>query len=352
MNAPSGSTIEVFSRQVAAAFPPQVWLPHRVLVAVSGGPDSMALLRSLHWIATQQRGAEIQLAVAHLNHGLRGEESNRDQEFVESLAGELSIPVFSERLNGSALGVRGGDGIESAARQARYNAFSRMAHQWGARYLATGHTFDDQVETIVFRIFRGTGIAGLAGIPLTRPIDPGLTLVRPLLGLRRSDVSLFLAALGQAFRDDTTNQDATYAARNWIRNELLPLLRSQLGPQVDGSLGRLASVAGEHQQFIRSMAEPVLAEALVEVQSDHVVLRRAALEGRSPILVRAALQLLWERQGWPRQEMGYDQWQRLDELALGVELRPESYFPGPIRATRVGDALHLTRIQLPEGLRD
>src|SRR5262249_20572855 len=156
------------------------------------------------------------------------------------------------------------------------------AEQVGARYVATGHTADDQVETVLHHILRGTGIDGLAGIRRTRAISPSVALVRPLLWARRSDVLSYLQALGQEFRIDRSNEDVRFT-RNRIRNELLPELRQNFNQNVDDALLRLASQAAEAQQVI-SEAAGALMERCVELDDDSVRIR-CVIMGESAAII-------------------------------------------------------------------
>jgi tRNA(Ile)-lysidine synthase len=290
------------------------------------------------------RGKVSNLAVAHVNHGLRGRESDEDQEFVEGLAQKMGVAAFSRLLGEKLLLENSSEGLESTARIARYNALFQIAHEIGARYLATGHTQDDQVETVLFRVCRGTGIAGLAGIPAIRSTDNGVSIIRPMLGVRRLEVISYLASLGQEARDDGSNRDSDFAARNWIRNELLPLVRAKFGDHVDLSIAQLASIAQEYTQFTSAQAEPLLDRALLSVGPKQVILRLDEFAGQPGLLVQIALQRLWELQLWPQQAMNFERWKSLVRLISDDSpSRPQVDFPGNIRAKRVGAELHLLR---------
>src|SRR5262249_48782964 len=142
----------------------------------------------------------------------------------------------------SDLTATASDGVEAAARQARYEFLAKTAHECGARYIATAHTADDQVETILFNVLRGTGLAGLAGIPRMRTLNESTTLIRPLLDFKRSEIISYLATLNQPYRDDETNQLLDYT-RNRIRHDLIPILERDYNPRVRESLLRLAQAA-------------------------------------------------------------------------------------------------------------
>ena len=167
---------------LAHAWPPVRWRDVTVIVGVSGGADSVALLRALCAL----REASGRLLVGHMNHHLRGEESDQDERFVGQLAETLHCPLFVG--NADSLLDDSPDGIEAAARQARYQFFQDLADREGARYVALAHTFDDQAETIMHRIVRGTGISGLAGMRTHRRLSDLTTIVRPLLAVGRGQL--------------------------------------------------------------------------------------------------------------------------------------------------------------------
>ena len=237
------------------------------VVAVSGGADSVALLRALHAL-------EKPVTVAHVNHQLRGAESDADAAFVGDLCRSLDVPCRVKAIDVAAIAA--GDNLEATARNVRYAFFARVANETGAAWIATGHTADDQAETVLHRIIRGTGIQGLRGIhpsPTPPPRGEGhspsalgegaggrvAAVIRPLLTVTRAEVLAYLAALNQPFREDATNADPRFT-RNRIRHELLPLLRT-FNPDVVAALAHLAEHAGDAHEVIEAVAAEVLAKA-------------------------------------------------------------------------------------------
>ena len=210
------------ANQVLQDWPVDRWKNHLTLVAVSGGPDSVALLRLLHRLQAGQchesgTSDPPNLIVAHYHHGTRGDESDQDEQFVRQLAQQLGLPLRVGRRSNDASRSDSEDDL----RNARYQFLTEAAHQVGARYIATGHHREDQVETVLFRILRGTGISGLAGIPMFRRLDSDLVLARPLLKLARDDIHGWLDSIGQAYRTDSSNH-CTDFSRNYLRREILP----------------------------------------------------------------------------------------------------------------------------------
>ena len=208
----------------------------RVLVAVSGGPDSLALLHALHGLCEELGLADLQ--AAHLDHGLRGEESASEALFVAAFCRERSIPCTLERVDVSALRNEMRVGTQEAARAARYGFLEATAVAVGANNVATGHTQDDQAETVLLNILRGTGLDGLRGIPLKRGI-----YTRPLLHTSRAAVEAYCAEHGLAPRRDSSNLDPSHYTRNKIRLELIAGTGTGLQPR---RARGLAAPCGEH----------------------------------------------------------------------------------------------------------
>ena len=217
------------------------WCKHGLgkawVLAVSGGGDSVGLLRVLHELSGP---LGLRLSVAHLDHGVRGDEARADAAFVAAVAGSLGLPF----ILGSWRPTRSGH-FESDARRARYQWLTEVARVHGASVIAVGHTSDDHTETILHRIIRGTGLRGLAGIPSRRVLSscPRLTLARPLLGVSRHEVRTYLDALKQPFRDDASNADLS-RTRARIRHNLLPKLAAEYNPNVSLAPGAAGVVGG------------------------------------------------------------------------------------------------------------
>lgn len=297
------------------------------VVAVSGGPDSVALLRALHAVGAGP------LTVAHVNHRLRGTEADADEAFVRELAGALGVGFRCQAIEVAALGGN----WEATARRVRYGFLAAVATEVGAGWIATGHTADDQAETVLHRIIRGTGLAGLRGIAAVRAgAAGGPAVVRPLLTATRAEVLTYLDALGQPFRQDRTNTDPRFT-RNRIRHELLPLLRT-FNPEVVTALVRLAGQASEAYELVQARAAALLARAERPRAGGTVVLDAAELGG-SPAEVRAVLRLVWEREGWPTADMGADAWDRAAAVARGEAVACD--LPAGVRVRRTGRVVQI-----------
>jgi tRNA(Ile)-lysidine synthase len=204
----------------------------RVIVAVSGGPDSVCLLHVLRELNIQV------VAIAHLNHKLRGADSDEDERFVAAMARELALDFY-----GGIANIRGGN-LEQTARRARREFFHDLIQRGLADRIALGHTRDDQAETVLFRMLRGSGLAGLAGIlPVTAE-----GLIRPLLDVTRSQVETFLRERGIRWREDASNREPRFA-RNRIRHQLMPSLKQGWNPRLTEALAHLADLAYEEERW-------------------------------------------------------------------------------------------------------
>jgi tRNA(Ile)-lysidine synthase len=221
----------------------------RVMVAVSGGADSVALLHALRALRADW---DLQLSVAHLDHGLR-EASARDARFVEELAAAWGLPAAIERRPVAQRCAQQGWSLEEGARRIRYQFLLEAARRHSASRVALAHTADDQAETVLMRLIRGTGLLGLGAIPAARALEVGLWVVRPLLETWRSEILDYTARHGLAYREDATNADPRFV-RNRIRHELLPLLERRYNPNIKGALAHLAEQSRGDYAYLEEAA--------------------------------------------------------------------------------------------------
>lgn len=285
-----------------------------MVVAVSGGPDSMALAQALLELRSGP------LVVAHLNHLLRGAESDGDEAFVRdwfaSRSGEPRLQLRCERLDVAATARAEGGNLESVARRLRYDWLGRMAQEAGVPWVATGHTADDQAETVLHHLLRGTGLKGLRGMAARRPLAPGIDLVRPLLQSTRAEVLVFLEGKQQSFRQDSSNFDPGFT-RSRLRQELLPLLAERFNPAIVSVLGRLAAQADEVHQWLEGEAGKLLRETELPRAGALLVFDRGRLAKGPRHLIREMFRLAWSREGWPQGEMDFAAWERVAGVVLG-----------------------------------
>lgn len=330
-----------FESKLAENWPPYDWQDVTVLVAVSGGADSVSLLRGL--VAVKSRGLG-KLHAAHLHHGLRGPEADQDLQFVERLCQNLDIPSHIGWADTQTIASKRGDGIEEAARTARYEFLKTTAEQIGARYVATGHIAEDQIETILHRVIRGTSVAGLGGIPRVRSLSPAVSLIRPLLTFRKTEINDYLTALGQVYCNDTTNSDLQHT-RNRIRNQLLPELKSIYNSNIDQAILRLGELATSAQAVVDRQVESLWQQVVDNHSSDSVRVDVREIGQSDHYLVRSLFVRIWREREWPRQSMGYKQWDNLARLAYASQCT-ESHLalPGRVTVERRRNVIVLTKV--------
>jgi tRNA(Ile)-lysidine synthase len=244
--------VNTLARSVLAHLRQRHWLKpgDRLGVAVSGGADSVALLRALLELRAE---LGIVLSVAHFNHTLRGDESEADHEFVRNLARDHGLELHDARGDVAQLAKQKSLSTEAAARAARYEFFWSLIEHGRVDKIATAHTLDDQAETVLLRLIRGTGTRGLGGIQpqLTGP-SPGQessgAIIRPLLHIRRQTIESYLAELGQRWREDSSNGDLHHT-RNRVRQRLIPLLEKDFNPEITERLADFAEIAQAEEAF-------------------------------------------------------------------------------------------------------
>lgn len=279
-----------------------------LLVAVSGGMDSMVLLEVLRRVAPEHGW---RLAVAHFNHRLRGAESDGDAALVREVAAKWGLPHFEESWRHEDDGRVGKHGLEMAARLARHEFLARAAAAAGGKTVALAHHADDQAELFFLRLFRGAGGEGLGGMPWSNPspVDAAVRLVRPLLEETRATLRDYAAQHGIAFREDASNADPAHE-RNRIRHELLPVLARDFEPAITATVGRAMAIVGADADFVRGAAEQWLAAR-----------RRAAFATLHPAVQRQVVRLQLRALGV---EAEFDLIERLRQHAgVRVTVRPD-----------------------------
>jgi len=248
--------------------------PEQLLVGVSGGADSVALLRLL-------MEAGVRVTAVHVNHGLRGDASDEDEAFVRKLCGRLAVPLMCFRADPPA------DPGEDWARRARYGFFREAAERSGIKVIALAHHRDDQAETLLMHLLRGSGLTGLTGIAADRETE-GLRILRPLLGYSRQELRNWLRFIGQDWREDATNADPRYL-RNALRRDVLPQLE-QLVPGAAARLARTAELLRDEELLMQAQAETFLSRC-----NGGKELPLSALRAEPLALRRRIVRLWWSR---------------------------------------------------------
>jgi tRNA(Ile)-lysidine synthase len=310
---------------VDANLPPNQFAGVKVVLAVSGGADSVAMLHLVHalWRSRDRYDASL-LTVAHYNHSLRGAAANADQAFVSQLAQERSLPFITESASPPTSRAN-----EADFRAARYDFLLKAAESIGARYVLVAHSADDNIETFLHNLLRGSGPAGLAGIAKHRSLGEQVVLYRPLLQLSREQLRAALQEKNLSWREDASNADDRYQ-RNWIRGKLLPLIHERY-PQANKSLSRTIESQSQIHAMLCEEAKRWIQHA-VEYRSDEVQLRRSPI-ARATLSV--VVQMVWDQMNWSRQSFTNQHLRRLQEVLVGQSSQAFT-LPSDIQC-RVGD---------------
>lgn len=306
----------------------------KIVVAVSGGADSVALLHALHSL---REAHALDLHVAHLDHGLRGDAGEKDARFVGGLASSLSLPFTTEPRDVAQYRKTHKLSLEDAARRVRHRFLEDVADAVGAQHIALGHTADDQAETVLLQLVRGTGLAGLRGMRPRRE-----RIIRPLLEAGRPEIESYLEELGASFVVDETNLDLAFA-RNRMRHEILPLLREHFNPRVVEAVARTAGLVDDVDHWVDSTVEKILADSTLQRDGEGLRLRVTALTRipqflRLTVVLRAVEEVFGEPSGLESKHL-----LAVDQLLRPSTARGEVTLPNGIRACRRGDDLELTR---------
>jgi tRNA(Ile)-lysidine synthase len=310
-----------------------------ILAAVSGGPDSVALVRVLLYLANNWN---LTLGIAHLNHDLRGAESQRDEAFVKELAQKLGLPFFCKTMDILGLAKKEHLSIEEAGRNARYAFFAQIADTHGYTKIATGHILDDNAEQVLMNLLRGSGPKGLCGIPPIR----GSRFIRPLIQLSKAQILTFLKDKNQAFVTDSSNTDESYL-RNKIRHNLIPQLEQQFNPEIKASLDRLSHILRQEEDFLTDQAAKVLKRCMAKQTKTFVALSIPELVPIHPALVNRVLRLAI---GLVKQDLKAITLTHIQDI-LNLMDRSESGksldLPGQIRVYRTWENLCIQKEALP-----
>jgi len=258
---------------------------HSVLIGVSGGPDSMALVQVL---TSLKKDLDIRIGLAHLNHMLRGSHALADETFVRKFAREHNLDLVVETKNVAELAKNQRLCVEEAGRNARYNFFTRVAGEKGFHRIALGHHRDDNIEQVLMNLVRGTGPLGLRGIPPVRQEQ----FIRPLIRMPRADILAFLDEINQGYRVDESNEDTSYL-RNRIRHCLIPFLEKKFNPDIKAGLARMSGIIELEDNFLDRMAQTALDKATTKREKKQIELSIPAINKLDPALgarvIRAAL---------------------------------------------------------------
>ncbi len=326
----------------AAAMPTAQFANMPLVLGVSGGADSVAMLRLVAELWTQAAETDPrQLVVAHYNHAVRGAAADGDEAFTANLAKSLSLEFRSEKAEYHVDSPARSHG-EAAFRDARYRFFESVLSATGARAAFVAHTADDNIETVLHQLFRGTGPTGLAGMKPQRTLGPECVLYRPLLAMRRADLRAGLVEIDQDWREDASNNDVQYQ-RNWLRGELMPLIRTRY-PQADAAILRTIETQADGVTAINHAAKFWI-DTNVHFGANQVTIQRGEI---TSAIFAAALNRVWDKQGWPRGDLSAT---HLRNLHATVTKQTDQAFmlPGELRCASEPALVIVQCLALPSG---
>jgi tRNA(Ile)-lysidine synthase len=305
-----------------------------VLAGVSGGADSIALVYILLKLSPE---LGLQLGIAHFDHGLRTGESDRDAEFVVSVAKNLNLPCYSKKANVKKFSIHHKLSIEEAGRILRHKFLSETARKNGFDKIAMGHQKDDMAETVLINILRGSGSRGISGIPPKRDM-----IVRPLIDISRSDIEYFLQSENIAHITDSSNMDTRFL-RNRIRHRLIPLLASEYNSEIVENLNRTAEIIRDEQTWLDSMTDPLYKRIQLPGDRFHIKLsipelKKMPVAAARRIIRKAVFEIKGNLHG-----VGFRHMDAVLELITSENKNFQFDFPGPVRIKRENATLEIIR---------
>jgi tRNA(Ile)-lysidine synthase len=299
-----------------------------VVVGVSGGPDSMALLHLLLALNTEF-GWQLKLHIAHFNHQLRGPEAEKDAAFVQAAADSLSLPCTIEGRPIAEIAEAESIGIQEIARRERYAFLERVCVKIGSRIIAVGHHADDNAETILHRVLRGTGLRGLVGIPRSRALshDGRIRVVRPLLRMTAESLRDYLADTGIAYREDRSNESVE-PMRNRIRHIVLPQIEAEVNPQVRDALTRLGEQATWLEQYLRETVQRTYETLIISRTDQALTLNADVLSRKSRIVQTELIRLAFRSFELGEQDLTFNHLKSAQELVMDPTSGRQIKLPG------------------------
>jgi tRNA(Ile)-lysidine synthase len=305
----------------------------RVIVALSGGPDSTALLTVLAPIAQE---LDLSLIIAHFNHGLRGAESYEDENFSRDLSEKMGLAFVSGKMDQ----IKGKKGIspEDFYRRQRYDFLNKIFEDYQAQKIALGHNLQDQAETVLLNLLRGSGLEGLKGF---LPMRDG-KFIRPLIEISRQEIISFLNEAGIPYRHDSSNKNKIYL-RNQIRSELIPYLKEKFNPKIEENLVQMAEILRSEDEFIRRHVVHALKSSVIERQQDRILLKIADINKLHPAIRWRLFKTLLESLSPAKNGFSFIHIKSLDNLAQKCESGKIIVLPLGIEARREYNNLILER---------
>jgi tRNA(Ile)-lysidine synthase len=311
----------------------------RILVAVSGGPDSVTLLHVLHAI---KREYMIDILIAHLDHKFRGKESEADRKFCEGLAKKYNLQIVSEEIDVPKIAKEKGISPEEAARFERYDFFKRTAKDRGIKKIAVGHTRDDQAETVLMRIIRGAGMSGLGGIHPVKDIH-GFKIIRPLIEVSRKEIEFFIKDNHLEYKIDSSNEKTIFT-RNKIRIQVMPVLEKDFNPNIKEVLANMAENLQAENDFITEYAGKKL-RSVSKIKGNEIIIDIRRLKRHPEAIKKRILRAGLEKLKGDLRRFGYQHWTEIDDL---IDSRPvNSRVDLPAGISIVKSSKHFLHLQGP-----
>lgn len=304
----------------------------RVVLAVSGGVDSMVLLDLVCRLA---KSWSLDVAMAHLNYGLRGRDSMRDEDLVRTAAKEHGLYLEVMHRHPPS-----GPNVQDAAREIRYDFLKRVATKREAAVIATAHHRDDQAETVLLHLLRGSGLKGLAGISPRATLGQ-TRLIRPLLRFSRAEIESYAKRQGVSFREDATNASTIYT-RNAVRHRLIPLLR-EFNPRIEEHLVKMASRLSEDDEALTILTQASFAQVLHGLGDHALYLDRRSYIQLPAALRRRVLRMAFEKVSGRIADLNSDQLFRMDQISTSLSSTGTYRLPAPWKFSRKGDILSIRR---------
>ena len=298
-----------------------------VVVGVSGGPDSVALLVLLSKL---KRKYSLKIVAAHLNHGLSKKQAHSFCARAKATAGALKLPFYSKKVAVKNLAKRNKRSLEEMGRMVRYQFFEEVAAKTKCRKIATAHTLDDQAETVLMRIFRGAGLRGLTGIAYKRR-QGRFEVIRPLLSVEKVELTAFLKENRIPFCTDKTNAETLFT-RNRVRHELLPKIARDFNPQIKTSLANLQAVCAELQDYLQALALEKLKKSVRRgaSSSKKLSLSLAALRRLEPVILRETVLAALAQHSGSLKRFTHAHVQGIADIVKSEKLPLETHLPGPM----------------------
>ncbi|MBU3947517.1 MAG: tRNA lysidine(34) synthetase TilS [Proteobacteria bacterium] len=311
-----------------------------VLVGVSGGADSVTLIHILNEIASL---FSLKLGIAHLNHSLRGKESDNDASFVGSLSEELHLPCFIEKKDLTKYKIENGLSVEEAGRRMRYDFFEDIAKKEGFNKVALGHTANDNAELVLMYMIRGSGPLGISGIPPLRGgLKNNLLIIRPLIKTLRSEIEDYLSGKCLSHVIDQSNMDEKYL-RNSIRHTLIPYLRDKYNPKIVETLNRLASIVRSENEWIENELAAVIKKIVRQEEANRIVFSISDIKNLHPAVKNRIIRIAISKVKGDLRRIGFE---HIELVSAQLESDSDKWsldLPDRIRVARIGERLHISK---------